>query len=86
MIYADSGAPAGGAICSEGGRLVLVTSREGEGVTGAIFPTGAWRWLWLSRWASWSAFWRLFGLCLAIAECRPVGRDVVERPRTEKDA
>lgn len=72
--------------CSEGGRLVLVTSREGEGVTGAIFPTGARTWLWLSRWASRSAFWRLVGLCLAIAECRPVGRDVVERARTEKDA
>ena len=60
--------------CSEGGRLVLVTSREGEEFTGAIFPTGAWRWPWLSRWACWSAFWRSVALCLAIAECCPVGR------------
>lgn len=72
--------------CSEGGRLVLVTSREGDGVTGAIFPTGARRWPWLSRWASWSAFRWMVGLCLEIVECRPVGRTVVGRPRTGKDA
>lgn len=59
--------------CSEGGRLVLVTSREGEGVAGAIFPTGARKWPWLSWWAYWRAFWRLVRLCLAIAECRPWG-------------
>ena len=63
--------------------MVLVTSREGEGVTGAIFPTGARRWPWLSRWACWSAFWRLVGPCLATAECRPVGREVVGRASTE---
>lgn len=61
-----------------------MTSREGEGVTGAIFPTGARRWPWLSRWASRSAVGRLVELCLAIDECRPVGRKVVGGARTEK--
>lgn len=63
-----------------------MTSREGEGFTGAIFPTGARRWPWRSRWACWSAFWRPGGLCLAIAECRHVGREVVGWGRTGWDA
>lgn len=50
-----------------------MTSWEGEEVTGAIFPKGAGRWPCLSRWACWSASWRLVGLCLAIVECHLLG-------------
>lgn len=40
----------------------------------AIFPTGPSRRPWSSRWAWQIVFWRMVGLCLAIAECSPAGR------------
>lgn len=63
-----------------------MTRREGERVTGAIFPTGARRCPWFSRWAYWSGFWRPVVLCLVIAECRHIGRGMVGRARTGWDA
>lgn len=57
-------------------------TREGEGVTGAIFPTGARRWPWISRWACRSASWRPDGLCLMIADCRLTGREFEGTRRT----
>ncbi|MEJ1273985.1 hypothetical protein NN561_004860 [Cricetulus griseus] len=59
--------------CGEGGRLVLLIAREGNGVMGAIFPTGPRRRVWRVRWACRSASRRPDGPRLATDECYSTG-------------
>lgn len=60
--------------CSEGGRLVLLIAREGNGVMGAIFPTGRrWR-LWIP-WAYGTLAGRPDGPSRATGDCDSVGRE-----------
>lgn len=72
--------------CSEGGRFVLLIAREGNGVMGAIFPTGPKCRLWSSRRACRSVCRRPDGPCLAIAECYFTGREDEGRSRAARGA
>lgn len=60
--------------CSKGGRPVLLIAREGNGVMGAIFPTGRrWR-LWIP-WAFGALAGRPDGPRRAAGDCDSVGRE-----------
>lgn len=60
--------------CSEGGRLVLLIAREGNGVMGAIFPTGR-RWRLRIPWAYGALAGRPDGPRRATGNCDSVGRE-----------
>lgn len=72
--------------CSEGGRFVLLIAREGNGVMGAIFPTGPMCRLWSSRRACRSECRRPDGPCFAIAECCFTGMEDEGRSRAAQGA